>query len=131
MGNIRYFETGDGAFPDLFKRKLRLLLTWGVTSECGGHKYFAVASILYHWRERAKHRKIVPHPKEFLHNELFEWLDTSDIARDRAHHLDSTALLYEELVRRGLFSYTKFIQKLIARGEIRSGGGVEVSCQGW
>ena len=130
MGNIRYFETGDGAFPDLFKRKLRLLLTWGVTAECGEHKYFAVASILYHWRERAKQRKVVPHPKDFIHDELFEWLDTSDIARNRTSHLDSTALLYGELIRRRLFSYTKFIEKFIARGEARS-RGIEVSPHAW
>jgi mediator of RNA polymerase II transcription subunit 12 len=65
---------------------------------------------------RATRRK-AGSPSEILQEQLFKWLDTSDMARDHKNNLDGVALLYGRLVEHGLFSYTQFIQKLMARGE--------------
>lgn len=55
-------------------------------------------------------------PDDFLQDQLFDWLDSSEVAADIGN-LPSLAVLFGQLVRRGLFSYERYIQRLIARGE--------------
>lgn len=63
-----------------------------------------------------------------MQDDLFHWLDTSPVARNHAENLESTALLFGHFVQKGLFSYGKFIQKLIARGE--TGAYCDPVCRG-
>jgi mediator of RNA polymerase II transcription subunit 12 len=55
-------------------------------------------------------------PSEFLQDQLFDWLDTSDVAGEPSN-IGNVALLYGKLVRRDIFSYSGYIQRLIARAE--------------
>ncbi len=104
-----------------FTRKLDTLLTWSVTPlQYGDHRPYAAASILRFWRGRAEERAIRrdrDSPDDFIQDHLFDWLDSSEAASDAAN-LSSIALLYGQLVKPGLFSYPKYIQRLIARGEV-------------
>lgn len=59
-------------------------------------------------------------PLLLLQRELADWLDTSSIARDRAQHASSVALLYGELVRKGLVSYSGLIRRVIVGGHSHS-----------
>ena len=54
--------------------------------------------------------------EEILQVELIEWLDTSEIAMDRARHGHSVAILYGELMRNRLFDFADLVRKIVARG---------------
>lgn len=56
------------------------------------------------------------HPEEFLQDQLFDWLDNSDVAGEPSNIAD-VSLLYGKLIGQGLFSYASYLQRLIARGE--------------
>jgi len=47
---------------------------------------------------------------------LFRWLDTAEVVREEGNE-GATAVMFAELVWRGKFSYSRYIQRLIARGE--------------
>jgi mediator of RNA polymerase II transcription subunit 12 len=103
-----------------FARKLDMLLSWAVSpAQCGTHRPYTVVALLRHWcaaaEERASRRDTNP-PHEFLHDQLFDWLDESYLATD-AVCLPEVANLYGELVEKELFLYTAYVQRLIARGE--------------
>ncbi|KAG7090909.1 hypothetical protein E1B28_009986 [Marasmius oreades] len=111
-------NTSDGWFG--IPEKIVTLLTWSVTPvQFGDHRPFVAVSLIRQWRnktgERANRRDIHP-PDEFLQDRLFEWLDSSDVAGE-SQNIRSVALLFGELVKNDLFSYTSYIQRLIARGE--------------
>ncbi|KAF5388867.1 hypothetical protein D9757_005681 [Collybiopsis confluens] len=100
--------------------KLDVLLTWSVTPlQYGDHRAFAAVTLIQQWRtkagDRANRRDASP-PDEFLQDQLFEWLDSSDVAGDLIN-IAAVALLYGKLVKHELFSYASYIQRLIARGE--------------
>jgi Eukaryotic Mediator 12 subunit domain len=105
--------------------RIGLLLVWSVTPlQYGEHRRYAVTSLLRQWKdkrdERALRRDSVLDPDgndDFLQDYLFDWLDSSDVARD-PQNLSAIALLYHELIRHNLFSYTKYTQRLIARGDV-------------
>ncbi|KIK68882.1 hypothetical protein GYMLUDRAFT_67582 [Collybiopsis luxurians FD-317 M1] len=101
--------------------KLDALLTWSVTPlQYGDHRAFAAVTLIQQWRtkagDRANRRDASP-PDEFLQDQLFEWLDSSDVAGDPGN-IAAVALLYGKLVKHELFSYASYIQRLIARGEL-------------
>ena len=104
----------------VFSRKLDLLLTWSVTPlQFGDHRPYAAATLLRFWRSRAEERatrRDRESPDDFLHDLLFDWLDSNEVAADAAN-LPRVAMLYGQLVKRDLFSYAKYVQRLIARGE--------------
>ncbi|KIY53080.1 hypothetical protein FISHEDRAFT_69221 [Fistulina hepatica ATCC 64428] len=117
---MRFFdESGDGCTPK-FTAQLNMLLTWSVSPvQYGDHRPFAAATLIRHWRSRTAERATrhnSPCPDGFLQDRLFDWLDDSDIAGDTTN-LSIVALLYGKLIQFGLFSYSKYIQRLIARGE--------------
>jgi len=60
--------------------------------------------------------------EEILQVELIEWLDTSEIAMDRARHGHSVAILYGELMRNRLFDFADLVRKIVARGSKVSKG---------
>lgn len=103
-----------------FTEKLHVLLTWSVTPlQYGDHRPFAAATLIRNWRDRAgdraTRREFTP-PDAFLQDQLFDWLDSSEIA-SKANCIQAIALLFENLLRYDLFSYAGYIQRLVARGE--------------
>lgn len=103
-----------------FTKKLDILLTWSVTPlQFGDHRPYAAATLLRFWRDRAEERAVRrdrESPDDLIQDQLFDWLDSNEICTG-AGGFASIALLYGQLVRRELFSYPKYIQRLIARGE--------------
>jgi mediator of RNA polymerase II transcription subunit 12, fungi type len=106
-----------------FGEKLGILLTWSVTPlQFGDHRPFAATTVVKLWhdgtRQRASRREWeVNHADSVLQDQLFQWLDTSEVAGEPSN-VDSVALLFGLLVERELFCYSSYIQRLIARGEI-------------
>ncbi|OBZ68162.1 Mediator of RNA polymerase II transcription subunit 12 [Grifola frondosa] len=119
MESVTFFEDASELSPS-FARKLDTLLTWSVTPlQYGDHRPYAAACIILLWRNRAEDRAIrrdAPSPDEHIQDLLFDWLDASDVAAE-PENIAAVALLFGQLVKRALFSYTKYIQRLIARGE--------------
>ena len=105
--------------PEL-ARKVDILLTWSVTPlQYGDHRPYAASSLLKLWRDRAEDRaarRDRESPAEELQDYLFDWLDTSEVAGEESNLAD-VALLFDQLVKHGLFDYGQYIQRLIARGE--------------
>jgi mediator of RNA polymerase II transcription subunit 12, fungi type len=56
-------------------------------------------------------------PDDFLQDRLFDWLDENELAGEEAN-LSSVVGLFGKLVRDSLFEYAKYIQRLVARGEL-------------
>jgi mediator of RNA polymerase II transcription subunit 12, fungi type len=105
---------------DGFTTKLNMLLTWSITPhQYGDHRPYAVATLLSRWvdhsENRALRRGLAP-PDEMLQDRLFDWLDSSNVVT-HASTLPAMTIMFGELICRGLFSYSKYIQRLIARGE--------------
>nr|GAT57732.1 predicted protein [Mycena chlorophos] len=120
MASVSFFSTDHFNDTTVFKDKLQMLLTWSVTPlQFGDHRPFAAVTLIQNWRftvgERATRRDFLG-PDEFLQEQLFEWLDDSEIAGD-IHNLRAVAILFGKLVKAELFSYAGYIQHLIARGE--------------
>ncbi|KAF8887702.1 hypothetical protein BD779DRAFT_1672530 [Infundibulicybe gibba] len=118
MDSMSFFvNDGDDV---AFAEKLDMLLTWSVTPlQYGDHRPFAAVTLIRKWRERAgdraTRRDFTP-PDEFLQDHLFEWLDSSEVS-ENPDNIRAVALLFGKLVKHELFSYAKYIQRLIARGE--------------
>ncbi|CAA7259196.1 unnamed protein product [Cyclocybe aegerita] len=119
MGSINYFSQDTNDFLS-FKEKLDMLLSWSVTPfQYGDHRPFAAVTLIRLWRDRAcdrASRRDVATPSEFLQDQLFDWLDTSEVGGE-AGNIRDVALLYGKLVKHEVFSYASYIQRLIARGE--------------
>ncbi|KAL0581804.1 RNA polymerase II mediator complex subunit [Marasmius crinis-equi] len=100
--------------------KINTLLTWSITPvQFGDHRPFVAVSLLRQWRKKAgerANRRDIPPPDAFLQDRLFEWLDSTEAAGE-TQNICSVALLFGELVKHDLFSYTRYLQRLIARGE--------------
>ncbi|KAF8876501.1 hypothetical protein BD779DRAFT_1560397 [Infundibulicybe gibba] len=117
MDSMSFFANdGDDV---AFAEKLDMLLTWSVTPlQYGDHRPFAAVTLIRKWRERAgdraTRRDFTP-PDEFLQDHLFEWLDSSEVS-ENPDNIRAVALLFGKLVKHELFSYAKYIQRLIARG---------------
>ncbi|KAJ7209594.1 hypothetical protein GGX14DRAFT_630911, partial [Mycena pura] len=120
MASVSFFSTDHLDDSVAFIDKLHMLLTWSVTPlQFGDHRPSAAVTLIRNWRDKVGNRatrKDFTGPDEFLQDQLFDWLDTSDIADD-AQTLSSVAILFGKLVKDGLFSYAGYIQRLIARGE--------------
>lgn len=111
----------DGEASGRFASKLDTLLTWSVTRlQYGDHRTYAAVTIISRWYERmverAARRLAKCSPREALQDHLFDWLDSSAAAAED-ENLPAIARLFGELVEKGLFSYSAYIERLIARGE--------------
>lgn len=106
---------------ETFTNKLDMLLTWSITPhQYGDHRPYAVATLLSRWVDRSEDRALrrgFPPPDEMLQDHLFDWLDTSNVVTDAAN-VTAMTIMFGELIGRGIFSYSKYIQRLIARGEM-------------
>ncbi|KAF8532506.1 hypothetical protein JB92DRAFT_3138291 [Gautieria morchelliformis] len=105
---------------DAFTNKLDMLLTWSITRhQYGDHRPYAVATLLSQWVDNSEDRALrrgLPPPDEMLQDRLFDWIDTSKAITDAAN-LAAMSVMFGELIGCGIFSYSKYIQRLIARGE--------------
>ncbi|KAF9484513.1 hypothetical protein BDN70DRAFT_872547 [Pholiota conissans] len=119
MNAVPYFT--HGLSDAKFKEKLDMLLTWSVTPlQYGDHRTFAAVTLIRIWRDKAcdrASRRGMATPSEFLQDQLFDWLDTSEVAGE-AINIRDVALLYGKLIKHEIFSYASYIQRLIARGEM-------------
>ncbi|PPQ98440.1 hypothetical protein CVT24_004119 [Panaeolus cyanescens] len=119
LNDVEYFNN-DVSDLSGFKEKLDMLLAWSVTPmQYGEHRPFAAATLIRIWRDRAcdrASRRDVETPSEYLQDQLFDWLDKSEIAGE-VENVRSVALLYGKLVKYEIFSYARYVQRLIARGE--------------
>ncbi len=119
MGAVLFFERSPDHLAS-FPEKVDILLTWSVTPlQHGDHRPYAAVSLLRFWCLQEEERAIRrgrESPHDFMQDQLFDWLDSSEIAAD-ADNLHSVALVFGQLVKQGLFSYPQYIQRLIARGE--------------
>ncbi|KAJ7124966.1 hypothetical protein C8R44DRAFT_127826 [Mycena epipterygia] len=120
MASVTFFSTDHLDDCMVFIDKLQMLLTWSVTPlQFGDHRPFAAVTLIRNWRlkvgDRATRRDFAG-PDEFLQDQLFDWLDGSDIAGD-PQNLRAVAILFGKLIREDLFSYAGYIQRLVARGE--------------
>ncbi|KZV96289.1 hypothetical protein EXIGLDRAFT_435689 [Exidia glandulosa HHB12029] len=89
---------------------LALLLTWAASpAQHGVHRPFLVATLI---ARRAEYED----DPDALQNALIEWMDGSDecMASQSAR---GAARLMGELARVGLFSYERFLQRILARGD--------------
>jgi mediator of RNA polymerase II transcription subunit 12 len=120
MAAVGYFSHDMNDYG-VFKEKIDLLLTWSVTPlQYGDHRPFAAATLIRTWRDKAcdrASRRNVATPSEFLQDQLFDWLDASEVAGE-ASNIRDVALLYGNLVKYDVFSYASYIQRLVARGEV-------------
>lgn len=120
IASVIYFDPEFEESP-AFPRKLDVLLTWSVTPlQYGDHRTYAASSLLSCWRDRAKERSIRrdrASPNDFVQDHLFDWLDSNDVVA-QPESLQAVASLFTQLIRRELFSYEHYIQRLIARGEM-------------
>lgn len=118
MNSVAYFR--EDVNDSSFKEKLDLLLTWSVTPvQYGDHRPFAAVTLICIWRNKAYARaskRNITKPNDSLQDQLFDWLDTSEIAGE-TNSIRDVALLYGKLVKHDIFSYSSYIQRLIARGE--------------
>ncbi|KAF5322492.1 hypothetical protein D9619_001365 [Psilocybe cf. subviscida] len=100
LNTVPYFcPSGDDVN---FKEKLDMLLTWSVTPlQFGDHRPFAAVTLIRIWRDKAcdrASRRDFAAPNDFLQDQLFDWLDTSEVAEEKANIRD-VALLYGKLVK--------------------------------
>jgi hypothetical protein len=63
--------------------------------------------------------------EDILQIELMDWLDSSEIALDRARHGHNVAILYGELMRKRLFDFADLVRKIVAHGnKVSKGVGI-------
>ncbi|KAI0026676.1 hypothetical protein K488DRAFT_65362, partial [Vararia minispora EC-137] len=105
----------DASVPQLGEPSARLL-AWAITPlQYGAHRPYAAATLLARWRERAE-RRYSAEARTTMQDVLFDFLDAQVGERD-GEERRALAVLFGELVRRGLFSYEGYVQRLVARGE--------------
>lgn len=95
--------------------KLKNLLTWSVSqSQYGDHRPYVAVTLVSLWRDEAKLRAVrrrTDKPDALLQEALFEWFD------EERGELEGVAMLFGEMCRKGLLSYSWFLRRLMARGE--------------
>jgi hypothetical protein len=91
--------------------KLDVLLTWAVTPDrVAAYRRQSVASLL---------RRHISDPESDcfdLQDSLIEWIDANQDLDEPAER-SRVASLFAELMRTGVFSYSRYLQRLIASGE--------------
>ena len=121
---------------EFINAKLDTLLTWGVAhTSCGAdeHRPYAVGTLLGRFERdrgmsstralasrggKGKSRATSEDQVIDLQHCLSEWLEQRTVAK-QAEHSESLAKVFGELIRLQLFSYGKYLQRLIAHGDTR------------
>lgn len=125
--NILLDSNGETEFTgDLFWDRARVLLDWSVTPlQYGDHRIYAVASVLRQSKEKLDEQLAMRDPScprgdALFHMRLFEWLDTSKTVGELENRR-TVAPLLGQLIKLQLFSYSQYVQRLIARGDVGLG----------
>lgn len=125
--NILLDSDGETDYTcDLFWDRAYVLLDWSVTPlQYGDHRIYAVTSLLRQSKEKLDDQLVLRDPSSprsgaLFQMRLFEWLDTSKIVGDMENRR-TVAPLLGQLIRLQLFSYTQYVQRLIARGDVGLG----------
>ncbi len=93
--------------------KVSILLNWAMgLFALGNHRAYAVYTLLKLWSEQYEERR--PAPFDFFPI-LYDWLDTSSAAKKVENAL-AIGITFGDLIRQGIFSYTRYLQTLIAQG---------------
>ncbi|OXL06191.1 hypothetical protein C348_05673 [Cryptococcus neoformans Gb118] len=105
-----------------FEEKVFTLLNWSMgLYQLGAHRPYAVYTLLKHWHEQQEeHQASQTRLGRKQHIDLFEvvykWLDTAPAARNE-DNVRAIGITIGELTRRGMFSYGRYLQTLIANGQ--------------
>ena len=125
--NILLDSNGETDFTSgLFWDRAYVLLDWSVTPlQYGDHRIYAVANVLRQSKEKldeqlALRDQSCPRGDALFQMRLFEWLDTSKIVGELENRR-TVAPLLGQLIKLQLFSYTQYVQRLIARGDVGLG----------
>ncbi|KAH7922771.1 hypothetical protein BV22DRAFT_1094076 [Leucogyrophana mollusca] len=111
ISGISFFSYSTSESTSTFTDKLDTLLTWAVTPlQYGDHRPYAAVTLLRAYRERGRDFS------SSIHDHLFDWLDSSEVARE-SRNLRAVAALFGKLVKENLFEYATYVQRLVARGE--------------
>ncbi|KAH8119597.1 hypothetical protein DFH11DRAFT_1501865 [Phellopilus nigrolimitatus] len=120
LESVPFFETRNDCEETSFTNKLSLLLSWSVCRlQYGDHRPHAAVTLLRRWRDKTEERasrRDIASPTSVIQDELFNWLDTSEKAANE-RELSAVSLLFGEMIQKDLFSYDRYIQRMIARGE--------------
>ncbi|WWD21578.1 hypothetical protein CI109_106064 [Kwoniella shandongensis] len=129
-----YFDGASSATTntlDMVKleEKVFILINWAMgLFQLGSHRPYAVYTLLKHWHEQhEQHQSKQARPQVIdLFYLLYKWLDTSAAAH-KEENAQAIGITFGELIRRGLFSYGRYLQSLIAKGQtarsVRPGQG--------
>ena len=99
---------------DKLGEKVSILLNWSMgLFALGSHRAYAVYTLLKLWSERHDEHRAAPFDFFLV---LYQWLDTSSAAKDNDNAL-GIGIVFGELIRQGIFSYSRYLQHLIAQGQ--------------
>lgn len=104
-----------------FEEKVFTLLNWSMgLFQLGAHRPYAVYTLLKHWHEQqeehqASQAKLGKRQHIDLFQVVYKWLDTAPAARNE-DNVRAIGITIGELTRRGMFSYGRYLQTLIANG---------------
>ena len=122
--NILLDSDGETDYTsDLFWDRAYVLLDWSATPlQYGDHRVYAVTNLLRQSKEKLDEQLAMRDPSSprgcaLFQMRLFEWLDTSKIVGELENRR-MVAPLLGQLIKLQLFSYTQYVQRLIARGDI-------------
>lgn len=122
-----------------FEEKVFTLLNWSMgLYQLGAHRPYAVYTLLKHWHEQqeehqqasassssaaaaaasssSSHAKLAKRQHIDLFEVVYKWLDTVPVARNQ-DNVRAIGITIGELTRRGMFSYGRYLQTLIANGQ--------------
>ena len=101
---------------DCLYDRISVLLHWSTgLYRLGPHRPYAVFTLLKVWLQAHNSTQgKIHHVDMFVL--LFRWLDTSPAAR-KSENVQAIRITFGEMIRSGLFSYTQYLNALIARGE--------------
>ncbi|BEJ12006.1 hypothetical protein CspHIS471_0204660 [Cutaneotrichosporon sp. HIS471] len=96
------------------EEKVFILVNWAMgLYQMGVHRPYAVYTILKKWQQWQE--EIRPNDQFDFFPILYQWLDTSTPAR-KAENVLPIGISFGELTRQGLFSYGRYLNRLISHG---------------
>nr|XP_019008399.1 uncharacterized protein I206_06958 [Kwoniella pini CBS 10737]OCF47180.1 hypothetical protein I206_06958 [Kwoniella pini CBS 10737] len=114
-------SSATNTFPDMsrFEEKMFVLLNWAMgLFQLGSHRPYAVYTILKHWHDQHEEHQS-KQPKSCvidLFPLLYKWLDISAAAK-KEENIQAIGITIGECTRQGMFSYGRYLQMLIAKGQ--------------
>ncbi|WRT64690.1 uncharacterized protein IL334_001624 [Kwoniella shivajii] len=118
-------SSATSASPDMtrLEDKIFILLNWAMgLFQLGSHRPYAVYTILKHWHEQQEERQAKQSNPNVvdLFPLLYKWLDTSAAAR-KEENVQAIGITIGEITRQGMFSYGRYLETLIAKGQTARG----------